>query len=70
MQNYNDNKASRGVCVLCFFLPILAIILYFANIKTNPVKAKTYCKFGVIGIWTGIIGGLLMCFAIMVTGLL
>lgn len=57
MQDYNNNEVSKGMRAVCFLLPIIALVMYFANIKSNPEKAKTCCKFGAIGIWAGIIGG-------------
>ena len=40
---------STGLKVLCFFIPIVGLILYATNISTQPISAKAYGKFALIG---------------------
>lgn len=44
-----DDKPSTGLKILCFFFPIVALILYIVNKDKKPVSAKAYGKMGIIG---------------------
>lgn len=52
-ENFNqvveEDKASTGLKVLCFFFPIVGLILYFVNKDKKPSSAKEYGKWGLIG---------------------
>lgn len=48
-QNVDDNP-STGLKVLCFFFPIVALILYLVEKDKKPVSAKEYGKWGLIGL--------------------
>lgn len=48
-QNFDDTP-STGLKVLCFFIPLVALILYLVNKDKKPVSAKAYGKMGIIGI--------------------
>lgn len=47
-QSFDDNP-STGLKILCFFFPIVALILYIVNKDKKPVSAKAYGKMGIIG---------------------
>ena len=53
MPNAND-KPSGILKVLCFFFPILGLILYLVNMNNKPVSAKAYGKSALIGFILGI----------------
>lgn len=44
-----EDKASFGMKLLCFFFPIVGLILYFTNKNEYPDKAKSYGTYGLIG---------------------
>ena len=53
----NNNKLdepSTGINVLCFFIPIIGLTLYFAWKSMYPKKAKSALKVALLGflIWT------------------
>lgn len=52
-ENFNqvveEDKASTGLKVLCFFFPIVGLILYLVNKDKKPLSAKEYGKWGIIG---------------------
>lgn len=48
-QQNPDDKPSTGLKILCFFVPIVALILYLVNKDSKPVSAKAYGKMGIIG---------------------
>lgn len=50
-----DDKPSRLLKVLCFFVPVLGLILYLVNMNSKPVSAKAYGKMGLIGFIIGIV---------------
>lgn len=52
--NVND-EPSPIVKVLCFFVPILGLILYLVNMNEKPVSAKAYGKISLIGFILGIV---------------
>lgn len=44
-----DDVPSTGLKICCFFIPIVALVLYFTNKDTKPRCAKEYGKWGIIG---------------------
>lgn len=51
-ENFNpvvDDNPSTGLKVLCFFFPIVGLILYLVNKDKKPLSAKEYGKWGIIG---------------------
>ncbi len=44
-----DDKPSKLLKLLCFFIPILGLILYLVNMNDKPVSAKAYGKSALIG---------------------
>lgn len=44
-----DDTPSTGLKILCFFIPLVALILYITNKDKKPVSAKAYGKMGIIG---------------------
>ncbi len=48
MTNPADKK-SGGFATLCFFIPVLGLILYLVWNKEYPLKAKSCAKGGIIG---------------------
>lgn len=48
-QNVDDNPKTI-LKVVCFFFPIVALILYFVEKDKKPVSAKAYGKWGLIGL--------------------
>lgn len=52
--NIND-EPSPIVKVLCFFFPILGLILYLVNMNDKPVSAKAYGKLSLIGFIVGVV---------------
>lgn len=51
--NVND-APSTGFAVLCFFFPIIGLILYLVWHNTSPLKAKSCGKGALIGFCVGI----------------
>lgn len=67
--NAVNDEPSPIVKVLCFFFPILGLILYLVNMNEKPVSAKAYGKSSLIGFIVGvvayviaIVGGFLLAF--------
>ncbi len=50
-----DDTPSPIIKVLCFFIPILGLILYLVNMNEKPVSAKAYGKLSLIGFILGIV---------------
>ncbi len=50
-----DDKPSGLLKFICFFVPILGLILYLVNINEKPVSAKAYGKSSLIGFVLGIV---------------
>lgn len=50
-----DDNPSSILKVLCFFFPILGLILYLVNMNEKPVSAKAYGKLALIGFIIGIV---------------
>ena len=50
-----DDTPSPIIKVLCFFIPILGLILYLVNMNEKPISAKAYGKLSLIGFIVGIV---------------
>lgn len=46
----SDDAPSAGFAVLCFFIPIIGLILYLLWHETYPLKAKSCGKGALIGV--------------------
>ena len=64
-QSNSEDKLSRGLQVLSFIIPIIGIIIYFSNKRSNPKKEKSALNAGLLGIF---IGGLINILARFVIG--
>lgn len=53
--NSEQLKISGGIKAICFFFPIVGLIIFAINISQSPVAAKTYLKFSIIGLVLGTI---------------
>lgn len=49
-QQLVDDNPSTLLKVICFFVPIVALVLYLAEKDNKPVSAKAYGKWGLIGL--------------------
>lgn len=47
--NNNTNKPDLGICILSFLIPLVGIIIAFVKMETEPLKAKEYRAWAVIG---------------------
>ena len=45
----NRDDASAGMKVLCFFIPLIGLIMYFTEKNSYPNKAKSLLKMALIG---------------------
>ena len=54
-----DDNPSPILKVLCFFIPVLGLILYLVNMNEKPVSAKSYGKLSLIGFIVGIVAYIL-----------
>lgn len=50
-----DDKPSKLLKILCFFMPVLGLIFYLVNMNSKPESAKAYGKMGLIGFIAGIV---------------
>lgn len=50
-----DDTPSPILKVLCFFIPIIGLILFLVNMNDKPVSAKAYGKLSIIGLVVGIV---------------
>ncbi len=50
-----DDKPSGILKVLCFFVPLLGLILYLVNNNDKPISAKAYGKMALIGFIVSIV---------------
>ncbi len=50
-----SDSPSTGLKVLCFFFPIIGLILYLVKKDQTPISAKAYGKWALIGFLTGIV---------------
>lgn len=55
-----DDNPSGILKVLCFFIPILGLILYLVNMNEKPISAKAYGKSSLIGFIVGIVAYVLV----------
>lgn len=55
-----DDKPTGIIKALCFFVPILGLILYLVNMNDKPVSAKAYGKMSLIGFIVGIVAYVLL----------
>ena len=54
-----DDAPSAGFSVLCFFFPIVGLILYLVWQDTYPLRAKSCGKGAIIGVVVEVVLGLL-----------
>lgn len=64
-QHNVDDTPSTGLKVLCFFFPVVALILYLVEKDKKPISAKEYGKWGIIGIAVNV--GFSIIFSIFTT---
>lgn len=50
-----DDKPSAGFAVLCFFIPIVGLILYLIWHDTYPLKARSCGKGALIGVIVSVV---------------
>lgn len=50
----DKNQPSLGIAVLCFFFPLVGLILYLVWKDTEPGKAKSAGKGALIGVIVGV----------------
>ena len=55
-----DDAPSGGFSVLCFFFPIVGLILYLVWQDTYPLRAKSCGKGAIIGVVVEVVLGLLV----------
>lgn len=55
-----DDAPSAGFAVLCFFIPVVGLILYLMWHETYPLKAKSCGKGALIGVIVGAVSGIVM----------
>ncbi|MDE6442274.1 MAG: zinc ribbon domain-containing protein [Clostridia bacterium] len=55
-----DDAPNVGFAILCFFIPLIGLILYLVWHETYPLKAKSCGKGALIGFIVGIVGGILI----------
>ena len=66
----NKDEAETLLKVLCFFIPIIGVILYFVDRDKYPGRAKEVLKFALIG-WlvailiTGLVVACLIVFGVL-----
>lgn len=49
-----DDQPSTLLKIVCFFIPLVGLILYIVNKDKKPVSAKAYGKMAIIGVAVGI----------------
>ncbi|MBO7521916.1 MAG: hypothetical protein J6T16_06725 [Opitutales bacterium] len=54
MPNQEEDKASMGLCVLSFIIPLAGIILWAIKKNEIPNAAKTYLKVSLAAIAIGV----------------
>lgn len=54
------DKAQTGLKVLCFFLPIVGLILYLVKKDETPNAAKSYGIAAIIGFAVGVVAGVIL----------
>ncbi|MCH5148640.1 MAG: zinc ribbon domain-containing protein [Clostridiales bacterium] len=55
-----DDAPNVGFAVLCFFIPVVGLILYLMWHETYPLKAKSCGKGALIGVILEVVGGILL----------
>ena len=61
----NVDAKSTGFAVLCFFFPVIGLILYLVWKDTKPLKAKSCGKGALIGLITSVVLWII-CFVIAI----
>ena len=64
-----DDKPSTLLKVACFFVPIVALVLYLVEKDKKPISAKEYGKWGIIGIAVSIGLSIISSIFTMIIGL-
>ena len=59
-QNISDDKKDIGLNILCWFVPIVGIILYFINRKDKPIRSKSNLTVALVSIVLNFIFGILL----------
>lgn len=67
-QNVDDNPSTL-LKVVCFFVPLVALVLYLVEKDKKPVSAKAYGKMGIIGIIVSIVLSVLSSIFTVILGL-
>ncbi|MFR1777291.1 MAG: hypothetical protein ACLSW4_04475 [Clostridia bacterium] len=62
---YTSYESSLGLRIICFFIPLVGLILYAVNIVQNPKIAKECGKFSLIGFIIGLVISLTTTFIIL-----
>lgn len=62
---YTNYESSLGLRVICFFIPLVGLIIYAVNIVQNPKIAKECGKFSLIGFIIGLVISLATTFIII-----
>lgn len=58
--NQSDEGASGGLALVCFFFPLIGLILYCIWNNDYPTKSSDCGKFALYGFLTAFIGSLLL----------
>lgn len=53
-----DDAPNMGFAVLCFFFPIVGLILYLVWHSTSPLKARSCGKGALVGVCVGVVLGI------------
>ena len=56
--NTTPDIPSTGLNILCFFFPIVGLILYLVWKDTTPIRAKAIGKWALIGFIVGVVLGI------------
>ena len=67
MSQQND-KLSTGLKVLCFFIPLIGLILYFVYKGESPNKSKAACHSTLWGVGVGILIQIIVMIAAAAAG--
>lgn len=49
-QNYVEDKPSALLKLVCFFIPLVGLVLYLTMQDKQPISAKEYGKWALIGV--------------------
>lgn len=68
----SDDAPSAGFAVLCFFIPIVGLILYLMWHESSPLKARSCGKGALIGVIVSVVLGVVMgiAYSCLLTSLL